>query len=398
MNGKKIILAITGGVAAYKIPNFARQLIKAGAEVRVVMTQAACQFTTPFTLATLTKYPVLLDQADYPDPVGHVHLADWADLLLVVPATANSLAKFAHGLADNELTATWLAFNKTKIVVPAMNEKMWQNPRTQANIKQLQADGVQVIQPAYGFLAEGYQGQGRMPETDQILAAVQAQVAINEAGVPVDALSGQRVIISAGGTQEPLDPVRYLSNRSSGKMGLAIAHVASLLGAEVTLVRTPSAKDLPVLPQITCLDVQNARQLYQTMMTAEADIVVMAAAVSDYRAKNPADHKMKKTDDQRASGEMTIELVENPDILASLDKTDRYTIGFAAETQNVLDYGRAKLVKKGADMIVANDVSQAGIGFGADDNAAYLITETGQVKIDQQSKYGLAAQIFKHMK
>lgn len=392
LKNTKIAVFVTGGIAAYKIPNLVRQLIKGGAEVRVAMTPAATQFVTPYTFEVLTRYPVLVEGSDYPDQIGHVALADWLDLALVVPATANTLAKMANGIGDNELTSTLLAVNKPLMVVPAMNTKMWFNPATQRNITTLRAFGYYVIDPAEGFLAEGYTGKGRMPETDAIFAAVQALAALRTTE-PLLGLTGQRVVISAGGTVENIDPVRYISNRSSGKMGLALAYVAAVAGADVTVVRTPSAANLPVLPQINVVAVNSAAEMDEQMqrLSPEADVIIMAAAVSDYRVANPADHKMKK--DEAGAG-LTLALAENPDILASLPKDKAFVVGFAAETQNVEAYAKAKLVKKGAHMIVANNVGNPEIGFTSDENAVTIVTATSSHVIPQQSKYGVAAQIF----
>lgn len=393
LKGKKIAVYVTGGIAAYKAPDFVRHLIKEGAEVRVAMTPSAARFVTAFTFEVLTKYPVLQDGQAYPDPVGHIHLADWLDLAIVLPATANSLAKLAQGIADNEVLASLLAVNKPILTVPAMNNKMWAHPATQRNIEALRQDGVIVLEPATGFLAEGYEGKGRMPEPVEVLAAVHALAALSQTDDLVN-LKDKRVVISAGGTQEAIDPVRYISNRSSGKMGLALAHVASMAGAEVVLVRTPSARNLPCLPQIKTLDVEAASQLYYVMMEEieTADIVIMAAAVSDYRSKTIADKKIKK-DKTVKSSELSLELVENPDILASLPKDQAVVVGFAAETHDVIANAESKLHRKGADMIVANDVSQADIGFGSSDNAVTLVTRDGHYPVLKASKYQIARAI-----
>ena len=391
LTGKQIAVVVTGGIAAYKVPGLVRRLIKAGASVRVALTPAAERFVTAETLEVLTKYPVLREGAAYPDPVAHIALADWADLSVVVPATANSLGKMAQGLADNEALSSLLANQGSIVFVPAMNHKMWANPAVQRNVARLRADGHYVLEPGFGFLAEGYEGKGRMPEIEEIYAGIEAFFACQNLDQPLD-LTGQRLVISAGGTEEPIDPVRYLSNRSSGKMGTALAHVALLAGAQVTLVQTPSAQTLPVLPGIECRQVTTAQELYTAMHEEiqSADILVMAAAVSDYRAAQAADQKIKKQDQDQG---LRLELAENPDILASLPKDKAYVIGFAAETQHVVDYARQKLEKKGAHMIVANDVSQAGIGFASEDNAVQIVTPTDVLAVGKQSKYGIAAQI-----
>lgn len=391
LTGKQIAVVVTGGIAAYKVPGLVRLLIRAGASVRVALTPAAERFVTAETFEVLTKYPVLREGGTYPDPVAHIALADWADLSVMVPATANSLGKVAQGIADNEALSSLLANAGPAVFVPAMNYKMWANPGVQRNVARLRGDGHAVLEPATGFLAEGYEEKGRMPEIEEIYAGIEAFFACQALDQPLD-LSGQRLVISAGGTEEALDPVRYLSNRSSGKMGTALAHVALLAGGRVTLVQTPSAQRLPVLPGIKTRPVTTAQELDQAMHEEiqEADFLVMAAAVSDYRAAHASDQKIKKQDQDQA---LHLDLAENPDILASLPKDQAFVIGFAAETQHVVDYAQQKLEKKGAHMIVANDVSQSDIGFASEDNAVHLVTPTEVRSIAKQSKYGIAAQI-----
>ncbi|RPA57267.1 bifunctional phosphopantothenoylcysteine decarboxylase/phosphopantothenate--cysteine ligase CoaBC [Aerococcus agrisoli] len=394
LKGLNLTVVVTGGIAAYKVPDFVRTLIKAGANVRIAMTEAALQFVTPFTFEVLTKHAVLVEGQAYPDPVAHIALADWTDYAIVVPSTANTLGKYAHGIADNEALSMLLALNSPILFVPAMNEKMWANPATQRNIEQLRLDGHTVLEPDTGFLAEGYEGKGRMPAPDAIFQAVQAFVALDRLTETLD-LSGNRILVSAGGTTEKLDPVRFLTNRSSGKMGVAIANVATLAGGQVTLVQTNHAVGLPVLPGIKVITVESAQELYDQMhaQVADQDIVIMSAAVSDYRAANQADQKMKKNQFSSDEGGLTLNLVENPDILASLPKEGHYTVGFAAETQDVIAYAEQKLVKKGADMIVANDVSDQTIGFNSDENQVTLVTTEGAITLERQSKIGVAANI-----
>ncbi|MCZ0717241.1 bifunctional phosphopantothenoylcysteine decarboxylase/phosphopantothenate--cysteine ligase CoaBC [Aerococcus kribbianus] len=391
--GKHIVVAISGGIAAYKVPMFVRALIKAGAQVRVTMTPQAQRFVTSETLAVLSKYPVLVEGQDYPEMVGHVALADWADAMVLLPATANSLTALATGRADNEMLSSLMASHSPLLLVPAMNHNMWQKASLQRQIAQLRKDGYYVIEPAYGFLAEGYQGKGRMPETDQVFQALSALMAIETVGFD-QKLQGKRVLVSAGGTREALDPVRYLSNHSSGKMGIAIAHVAAMLGAEVSLVRTESTLNLPVLPSIDTITVSSAVELNDamTMQEGQADIIIMAAAVSDYRAEEVAGQKMKK-DKTQSKNRLNLSLVENPDILANLPKANHYVVGFAAETQDVVAYAQAKLQTKGADMIVANDVSDRSIGFASEDNAAYLVTQTEVKALEKSNKMIIASQI-----
>ncbi|OYW69963.1 MAG: DNA/pantothenate metabolism flavoprotein [Aerococcus viridans] len=394
LKGLNLTVVVTGGIAAYKVPDFVRTLIKAGANVRIAMTEAALQFVTPFTFEVLTKHAVLVEGQAYPDPVAHIALADWTDYAIVVPSTANTLGKYANGIADNEALSMLLALNSPILFVPAMNEKMWANPATQRNIEQLRLDGHTVLEPDTGFLAEGYEGKGRMPAPDAIFQAVQAFVALDRLTETID-LSGNRILVSAGGTTEKLDPVRFLTNRSSGKMGVAIANVAALAGGQVTLVQTNHAVGLPVLPGIKVITVESAQELYDQMhaQVANQDVVIMSAAVSDYRAANQADQKMKKNQFSSDEGGLTLNLVENPDILASLPKEGHYTVGFAAETQDVIAYAEQKLVKKGVDMIVANDVSDQTIGFNSDENQVTLVTTEGAITLERQSKIGVAANI-----
>lgn len=397
LKGLNLTVVVTGGIAAYKVPDFVRTLIKAGANVRVALTPSAKQFVTPFTFEVLTKYPPLVEDVQSPDTVAHIALADWTDYAIVVPATANTMAKFVNGIADNEALSMMLALDSPLLFVPAMNEKMWANPATKRNVDQLRLDGHTVVEPDTGFLAEGYEGKGRMPALEAIFQSLLAFITINKQAKTLD-LTGYRLLVSAGGTTEKLDPVRFLTNRSSGKMGLAIANVALLAGGQVTLVRTENAKNLPVLPGIEVVTVKSAQELYDKMHAhvTDKDIVIMSAAVSDYRSANPVNQKMKKDQLSNQDG-LSIQLTENPDILASLPKAGHYMVGFAAETQNVIEYGRNKLVKKGVDMIVANDVSDQTIGFNADDNQVTLITKDSERTLEKQSKIGVAVEMLAHI-
>lgn len=385
----KIGVFVMGGIAAYKVPELVRQLIKKGAQVQVAMTQSAQEFVTPLTLQVLTKRPVLTHTFDEREPsqVQHVAMADWCDLALVVPATANGLAKMAHGLADDVVTTTLLAVTAPILVVPAMNVHMYENPATQRNLAQLRADGLTIMEPDTGFLAEGYEGKGRLPELHRIVAQVERLYARTH--LP-QSLAGKQVIVSAGGTRERIDPVRYISNDSSGKMGYAMAQAADWLGATVTLVSTTQSLLPPEGVQVQ--EVTSAQELAQAMIAHydQMDYVVMAAAVSDYRVKHPHDQKIKKVAGQT---DWQLDLVANPDILAQLGQTKRQQvlIGFAAETQNLLEHARAKLSKKGADWLIANDVSNPAIGFNSDKNQVYVLGAQGQeVLLPQQSKTSLA--------
>ena len=385
----KIGVFVMGGIAAYKVPELVRQLIKKGAQVQVAMTQSAQEFVTPLTLQVLTKRPVLTHTFDEREPsqVQHVAMADWCDLALVVPATANGLAKMAHGLADDVVTTTLLAVTAPVLVVPAMNVHMYENPATQRNLAQLRADGLTIMEPDTGFLAEGYEGKGRLPELHRIVAQVERLYARTH--LP-QSLAGKQVIVSAGCTRERIDPVRYISNDSSGKMGYAMAQAADWLGGTVTLVSTTQSLLPPEGVQVQ--EVASAQELAQAMTSHydQMDYVVMAAAVSDYRVKHPHDQKIKKVAGQT---DWQLDLVENPDILAQLGQTKRQQvlIGFAAETQNLLEHARAKLSKKGADWLIANDVSNPAIGFNSDKNQVYVLGAQGQeVLLPQQSKTSLA--------
>ncbi|WP_315018369.1 bifunctional phosphopantothenoylcysteine decarboxylase/phosphopantothenate--cysteine ligase CoaBC [Abiotrophia defectiva] len=389
----KIGVFVMGGIAAYKVPELVRQLIKKGAQVQVAMTQSAQEFVTPLTLQVLTKRPVLTHTFDEREPsqVQHVAMADWCDLALVVPATANGLAKMAHGLADDVVTTTLLAVTAPILVVPAMNVHMYENPATQRNLAQLRADGLTIMEPDTGFLAEGYEGKGRLPELHRIVAQVERLYARTH--LP-QSLAGKQVIVSAGGTRERIDPVRYISNDSSGKMGYAMAQAADWLGATVTLVSTTHSLLPPEGVQVH--EVASAQELAQAMTAHydQMDYVVMAAAVSDYRVKQPHDQKIKKVAGQT---DWQLDLVQNPDILAQLGQTKRQQvlIGFAAETQNLLEHARAKLSKKGADWLIANDVSNPAIGFNSDKNQVYVLGAQGQeVLLPQQSKTSLALAVW----
>ena len=385
----KIGVFVMGGIAAYKVPELVRQLIKKGAQVQVAMTQSAQEFVTPLTLQVLTKRQVLTQTFDEREPsqVQHVAMADWCDLALVVPATANGLAKMAHGLADDVVTTTLLAVTAPLLVVPAMNVHMYDNPATQRNLAQLRADGLTIMEPDTGFLAEGYEGKGRLPELHRIVAQVERLYARTH--LP-QSLAGKQVIVSAGGTRERIDPVRYISNDSSGKMGYAMAQAADWLGGTITLVSTTQSLLPPEGVQVQ--EVASAQELAQAMTAHydQMDYVVMAAAVSDYRVKHPHDQKIKKVAGQM---DWQLDLVQNPDVLAQLGQTKRQQvlIGFAAETQNLLEHARAKLSKKGADWLIANDVSNPAIGFNSDKNQVYVLGAQGQeVLLPQQSKTSLA--------
>ena len=394
LENKKIALFITGGIASYKMAEFTRQLIKKGAQVRVVMSKSAQEFITPLTFQILTKHYVLVDTFDEHDPtsVQHIELADWCDLAIVAPATANILAKMAHGLADDIVSSVLLAVHCPRLLVPAMNTNMFDNPATQRNLKQLAEDGYEVMEPDTGFLAEGYEGKGRLPELERIVE--RAELLMARTTLP-QVLLGKRVLVTAGGTVERIDPVRYISNDSSGKMGYAMARVASWLGADVQLVSTNRALVTPI--GVAVQYVESAQEMQATVMSefGQLDYVVKAAAVSDYRVGQARTHKIKKTE---TGSETTIELVENPDILAGLGamKDHQIVIGFAAETQNLLEYAQAKLQKKNADWIIANNVSEAGSGFNVETNRVTIIGKENLIKeLKHMSKLDTALAVWK---
>ena len=397
LNQKKVAVYVTGGIAAYKALLFVRLLIKEGAQVKVAMTQSACQFVSPLTFQVLTKEKVMVETFDENDSsvVQHIHFADWTELAIVIPATANTIAKIAHGIADNFVTSALLATTAPKVIVPAMNEHMWENPATLRNCVQLQKDGVIMIEPSEGFLAEGYLGKGRLPEPEEVLLQIKEMNLFEQEEQP---LLGKKVLITAGGTKERIDPVRYISNDSSGKMGYALAEDAVKKGAEVILISATTA--LPVPKSVKIEYVESAREMQEKVLNhfSSVDIAIMVAAVSDYRVKEPATQKMKKTDDE---DEITLTLVKNSDILkklGSLKKEGQTVIGFAAETHQVIEFAKQKLVKKNADFIIANDVSDQSIGFGSDMHQVTILSKTGEeILLPKVSKQLLAKEIWNHL-
>lgn len=397
LNQKKVAVYVTGGIAAYKALLFVRLLIKEGAQVKVAMTQSACQFVSPLTFQVLTKEKVMVETFDENDPsvVQHIHFADWTELAIVIPATANTIAKIAHGIADNFVTSALLATTAPKVIVPAMNEHMWENPITLRNCAQLQKDGVIMIEPSEGFLAEGYLGKGRLPEPEKVLQQIKELNLFEEED---KSLFGKKVLITAGGTKERIDPVRYISNDSSGKMGYALAEDAVKKGAEVILISATTA--LPIPNGVKIEYVESAREMQEKVLNhfSSVDIAIMVAAVSDYRVKEPATQKMKKTDDE---DEITLTLVKNPDILkqlGSLKKEGQIVIGFAAETHQVIEFAKQKLVKKNADFIIANDVSDQSIGFGSDMHQVTILSKNGEeILLPKVSKHLLAKEIWNHL-
>lgn len=389
-NQYKIIVYVTGGIAAYKAANFVRLLIKNGAEVRVAMTRAAESFVTPLTFATLTQHPVLRDETLLDGSVPHVEWAQWADVHFVVPATANVIAKMANGIADDVVTTTLLAAQGPKVIAPAMNDQMWDNPATQRNLKTLEADGLVIVEPAVGFLAEGYEAKGRL--ADEALIITQAWTRLQAQS---GRMQGKKVLITAGGTREALDPVRYLTNRSSGKMGYSLAQAAAEAGATVTLV---TAAQLPAPYGVEVIAVDSTQKMYDVVIQKwpDHDIFIGSAAVSDFRPTTLATHKIKK----QGEADMTVSLTQNPDILATVGqqkRSDQLVIGFAAETQNVVGYAQDKLVRKHADMIVANDVSRLDAGFEVETNEVTLVTQTEVQALPLQDKLATARAIIDYI-
>lgn len=372
LTGKTIVLGVTGGIAAYKSAEITRLLVNEGALVRVIMTKNAQEFITPLTLQTLSGNPVSTEtfSLTQESEIGHIRLADTADLVLIAPATADVIAKLAHGLADDLLTTVLLATTAPVLVAPAMNVHMYANPAVQENIRTLANRGYRFVEPGEGFLACGYEGKGRLADPEDIVEETRAALTRKD-------LSTERIIVTAGANAEPIDPVRFITNRSTGKMGYAMARVAWRRGAEVTLVSGPTS----LLPPrgVRFLSVRTAREMQQAVMShyAQATIVVAAAAVADYRPAHVASQKLKKQE-----GNFTIELMRNPDILAELSqqKGNRLLVGFATETEDVVQNAARKLRKKNLDMIVANDVTQEGAGFGYDTNIVTLIDRSERIE------------------
>ena len=368
LTGKTVILGITGGIAAYKMANVASGLRKAGANVHVIMTKNATEFITPLTFETLTNNRCIVDTFDrnFQYDVAHISLAKAADLILIAPATANVIAKLAHGQADDMLTTTVLAARCKKLVAPAMNTAMLENPITQDNLKTLAHYGFGIIQPAVGLLACKDVGSGKLPEPEVLLDEIARELAREKD------LAGVHVTVTAGPTQESLDPVRFLTNHSSGKMGYAIAREAMLRGAEVTLISGPVA--LKPVPGVKLVNIITAQDMLEAVQAAlpQTDILIKAAAVADYRPATVADEKLKKKD-----GELSIPLERTADILAWVSENRHeglFVCGFSMETENMLENSRGKLIKKGLDMIVANNLKTQGAGFGVETNVVTLIT------------------------
>ena len=390
LTGKKIVVGVTGGIAAYKACDLVSRLKKRGAQVRVVLTEHACQFVQPLTFETLSGNPAYTDSFDRKYEIGHVALAKWADLLLIAPATANCMAKMACGIADDLLSTTCLAVRCPVLVAPAMNSAMWRNPATQANLELLRSRGVRFVGPEAGHLACGDDDVGRMSEPEQIAEAVEA--ILN----PLRDLEGLHVLVTAGPTVERIDPVRYITNRSTGKMGYALAEAARDRGAKVTLISGPTNLTAP--QGVELVRIESSAQLCAAVLEhgEKADVVVQAAAPADFRPKKVSDRKIKKTGEN-----MSLELEATTDIAAELGRRKQpgqILVAFAAETNDVMDNARGKLAKKNADLIVANDVSRSDAGFGVDTNVITLITAEDVRALEKMSKRAAADAILSRVR
>ena len=390
MRGKHIIVAVSAGIAAYKAIEVVSRLRKKGAEVKVVMTQNATHIASPLTFGEISGHPVALDMFEqvHQWDVEHIALATWADAYVVVPATANVIGKIYAGIADDMLTTTIMATTAPKYLCPAMNTEMYNNPITQRNLEGLRSLGYHIMDPAEGWLACGITGVGRLPEPEAIVDWLEAKMcSTNE-------LEGTTILVTAGGTQESIDPVRYIGNRSSGKMGYAIAEQAARMGAKVILVSAPTS--LPIPSGVDFISVDSAVSMQEAVEARynDVNVVIMAAAVSDFRVLHKAEQKIKKMES------MTIKLVKNPDILQGLGtkKSHQILVGFAAETEHVIKYGQDKVAKKNLDMLVANDVSKSNAGFNVDTNEGYFLYPDKEPKeMPNMKKSDLARHILREV-
>ena len=388
LKGKCVLVGITGGIAAYKICELIRMYKKNGANVKVVCTPNAMNFVTKLTLQNLSQNEVYVQEFDVKDwKPEHISLADEADIMVIAPATANTISKIAQGFADNLLTSIACAFSKKMIIAPAMNCNMWNNPTIQENLRILESRGIECLPPESGFLACGYLGKGRLCSIEKIYNETVEALRYSQK------LAGKKVVITSGGTIEDIDPVRYISNYSSGKMGFALANVAKDMGAEVVLITTkPFEAPYKIVKVKSALDMQNAvEDEFET-----SDIVIMAAAVADYRVKNQSEQKMKKGVNEI----LTLELVQNPDILKGLceKKTHQLVVGFCAESENLLENAKEKIAKKGCDYLIANDISRNDIGFSSDDNEVTILEKSGKIeKLEKASKKVIARKILEYI-
>ncbi|MFD1018119.1 bifunctional phosphopantothenoylcysteine decarboxylase/phosphopantothenate--cysteine ligase CoaBC [Thalassobacillus hwangdonensis] len=392
LKGKRILLGVSGGIAVYKASALTSKLVQAGAEVRVIMTDSAREFVTPLTFQALSRNPVYTDTFDEKDPqnIAHIDLADWADLILIAPATANILGKMANGIADDMLSTTLLATEAPVYVAPAMNVHMYAHPAVKKNMQTLEAWGYRFIEPGDGYLACGYVGKGRLEEPETIVEVLAGEVAKDRW------LTGKKVLITAGPTQEKIDPVRYFTNPSSGKMGFALATAAAHLGAEVTLIAGPVSLETPA--GVNRVDVVSAEDMFREvdLRFNEHDIIIKSAAVADYRPKLTYEDKMKKQ-----PGNYRLEMERTTDILQTIGqkKTHQFLLGFAAETVDAIEYGKKKMKKKNLDAIVVNNVKEDGAGFGHDTNTAtYIDRQLQEHPLPKMPKTQLADEIFRLMK
>jgi phosphopantothenoylcysteine decarboxylase / phosphopantothenate---cysteine ligase len=389
---KKILLCVSGGIAVYKAAALTSKLTQAGAQVKVIMSESAMKFVTPLTFQALSRNDVYFDTFDEKNPavIAHIDLADWADLVVVAPATANIIGKLANGIADNMITTTLLATTVPVWIAPAMNVHMYDHPAVKRNIEILARDGYQFIEPSEGYLACGYVGKGRLEEPEKIVELITAHFSEK----PI--LHGKKVLITAGPTREKLDPVRFFTNRSTGKMGYALAEAAGKAGAEVTLISGPT--NLLVPPNVRMISVESAEEMFTEVMShyQQSDIVIKSAAVADYRPKQVYDGKMKKK-----TGDLVLELERTTDILKTLGekKDHQLLIGFAAETDHIDEYAKRKLTSKNLDMIVANNVTTQGAGFGTDTNLVTLYKKDGTQKdLPMMTKLEVAKAILQEAK
>lgn len=391
LKNKKIVLGITGGIAAYKSAELTRAFIQAGAEIKVIMTQSATEFITPLTLRTLSRNPVYtgMFEAGEPHDMAHIALADWADAFVIAPATGNVIGKIASGIADDLLTTTIMAENKPTLICPAMNDKMLANPFVQENLRKLAGAGCRVMPSAVGELACNATGSGRLPDIPDILDEMEALLTCQD-------FAGETVLVTAGPTQEPIDPVRFITNHSSGKMGYALAKAARQRGAKVTLVSGPVRIAPPKVEKVVW--VRTAQEMHKAVMEAcsKASVIIKAAAVADYRPKVTADEKIKKD-----RGLTCIELSRNPDIIAAIGakKKKGILVGFAMETQDLLANARQKMIRKKMDMIVSNNLREEGAGFEADTNIITILDRFGRtVALEKMTKPEAAHRILDHIR
>ncbi|WP_188205754.1 bifunctional phosphopantothenoylcysteine decarboxylase/phosphopantothenate--cysteine ligase CoaBC [Alkalibacillus aidingensis] len=388
LKNKNVLLGVSGGIAAYKACALTSKLVQQGAEVKVVMTEGATQFVNPLTFQALSRNPVYTNAFDEknPEKIAHIDLADWADIVILAPATAHLLGRVANGLADDMLTTILLATTAPVYVAPAMNVHMYDHPAVKENLKTLETYDYRFIEPGNGYLACGYVGKGRLEEPENIIDVIATRESKQQT------LRGKKVLVTAGPTVEVIDAVRFFTNHSSGKMGYAIATEARDLGADVTLVSGPVQLD--PIPGVEMVPVQSAKEMFEAVVSRfeQQDMIIKAAAVADYRPKQQFSNKMKKKD-----GDLSIELERTEDILKTIGekKQTQYLVGFAAETDHLLDYGQEKLTRKNLDAVVINDISEENSGFKSDTNAVHVLTKSGKSKaIPLQTKQEIASQLW----